>query len=53
MKNLINKATSTELGVVLFAIGCVMAGIGLAAMSLLGLFALSVTSLALLARPSS
>jgi hypothetical protein len=51
MKTLINKATSTVSGVVLFAIGCVMAGIGLAAMSFLALFALSAVGLALLASP--
>ncbi len=51
MKPLINKAASTASGVALFAIGCVMAGLGLATMSLLALFALAAVGIALLAAP--
>ena len=51
MKPLINKAASLVTGTVLFALSCVMAGLGLAVMSVLALFALSVVGLALLAAP--
>ena len=51
MKNLINKATSTLSGIVLFAFGCVMAGLGLATVGVLALFALAAVGLSLLAAP--
>jgi hypothetical protein len=51
MKNLINKATSLVSGAVLFAFGVVMAGLGLATLGVLGLFALSTVGVALLASP--
>lgn len=51
MKSLINKATSTLSGIVLFAFGCVMAGLGLAAISMLALFALATMGIAVLAAP--
>lgn len=51
MKNLFNKAAATLSGLVLFAFGCVMAGLGLATVSLLALFALFAVGLSLLAAP--
>jgi hypothetical protein len=51
MKTLITKAKSIISGGALFACGCVMAGIGLAVMSLLALFALFAVGVALLAAP--
>ena len=51
MKTLINKAASIVTSVVLFAFGCVIAGLGLAAMSVLVLFAMSAVGVALLASP--
>jgi hypothetical protein len=51
MNNLINKTTTTLSSVILFGIGCVMAGLGLAAISLLAMFALATVGLAFLAAP--
>lgn len=51
MQNLINKTTSTVAGVVLFCVGAAMAGLGLAVVAMLAMFALAVTALALLAAP--
>lgn len=51
MKTLFTKAKTTAARGVLFAIGCVMAAVGLAAMSFLALLALSAIGLALLAAP--
>jgi hypothetical protein len=51
MKNLINKATSLMSGAALFAFGVVMAGIGLATISVLALLALTAVGMALLAAP--
>lgn len=51
MKSLITKTTTTLSGVVLFAFGCVMAGLGLAAISMLALFALATMGIAVLAAP--
>lgn len=51
MKNLINKATSHVSGAALFAFRVVMAGIGLATISVLALLALTAVGVALLAAP--
>ncbi len=51
MTNLINKAASSVAGVVLFLVGAVMAGMSLAVVFLLAMFALAVAGLALLAAP--
>lgn len=51
MKNLINKATSLVSGAALFAFGVIMAGMGLATISVLALLALSAVGMALLAAP--
>ena len=51
MKNLTNKATSLLSGAALFAASVVMAGIGLATISILALFALTAVGVALLVSP--
>ena len=51
MNTMINKAASAVSGVALFAIGCVMAGMGLAVVSVLALFALVAVGLAIVAAP--
>lgn len=51
MKPFINKAASLVSGAALFAVGVVMAGLGLAAVSVLALFALCAVGVALLASP--
>ncbi len=51
MTTLINKAAATVSGVVLFCIGCVMAGIGLSVVGFLAMFGLAAVGLALLAAP--
>lgn len=51
MKNLINTITSTVAGFGLFCVACVMAGIGLAVVGLLAMFAIAAAGLALLATP--
>ncbi|WP_375253746.1 hypothetical protein [Yoonia sp.] len=51
MKTLINKATTALSGVVLFAFGGLMVGLGLATMSLLALFAFAAVGIAILAAP--
>ncbi|MEJ8561603.1 hypothetical protein QTO30_10510 [Yoonia sp. GPGPB17] len=51
MKNLINKTTSILSGVVLFAFGCVMAGLGFAVVGVLALFALAAIGIAILTAP--
>lgn len=51
MTNLINKAASSVASVVLFLVGAVMAGMSLAVVFLLAMFALAVAGLALLAAP--
>ena len=51
MNTLINKTTSALSSVVLFACGCVMAGLGLAVVGVLAVFAFAAIGLALLASP--
>lgn len=51
MKNLVNKATSLVSGAALLAFGVVMAGIGLATISVLALLALPAVGVALLTAP--
>ncbi len=51
MKAFLNQAASTAAGIVLFVVGCVMAGLGLSVMALLALFALAAAGLAILAAP--
>ena len=51
MKAFLNQAAATAAGVVLFCVGCLMAGLGLTVMALLALFALAATGLAILAAP--
>lgn len=51
MKNLINKATSAVSGVLLFAFGGLMVGLGIATMGMLALFALAALGIAILAAP--
>lgn len=51
MTTLITKTTTAVSKIALFAIGCVMAGLGLAMMSMLALFALFTIGLAFLAAP--
>ena len=51
MKSLLNKVASTVAGVVLFCLGCVMAGLGLSVVALLAMFAMAAAGLAILASP--
>ena len=51
MKSLMTKIASMFSGVALFALGCVMAGLGFAAISTLALFALAALGLGVLAAP--
>ena len=51
MKTLINKLTSTVSDVVLFTAGLVMAGLGLAFVGTLAMFALIAVGIALLVSP--
>ncbi|MBT8411943.1 MAG: hypothetical protein KJP02_09120 [Octadecabacter sp.] len=51
MMTLLNKATATLSGAVVFCIGCVMAGVGLMAAFTLALFGLAIAGLSLLAAP--
>ena len=51
MKTLLNNTASTVAGVVLFFVGCAMAGLGLIVVALLATFALAAAALAILATP--
>ena len=51
MKSLINKALSAVSTIILFAAGCIMAGLGFAVIAALGVFALIAVGVALLASP--
>ncbi len=51
MKNLMNSIASAVSGAALFAFGCVMVGLGFAAVSTLALFALAAVGVAMLAYP--
>ena len=51
MKTLLNKAASTAAGVVLFCVGCALAGLGLSFVALVAIFAMASVFLAMLASP--
>ncbi len=51
MKDLPKKVASTVSGIVLFCVGCAMAGLGLTVIAFLAMFAIAAAGLAVLAAP--
>ena len=51
MKNLPKRVASTVAGIVLFCVGCAMAGLGLTVIAFLAMFAIAAAGLAVLAAP--
>lgn len=51
MKSVFSKVTSTAAGVVVFLVGCALAGLGFTVMAFLAMFAMAAYGLALIAAP--
>lgn len=51
MKSVFNKMTSTAAGVVVFLVGCALAGLGFTVLAFFAMFALAAYGLALIAAP--